>query len=89
MLVSTSIPLALQTIPPRAQVVAIYATVTSPCGDQQRVRIRDIRNVYDIDPASSWLVADVIGIQPHITQGFSVHLEDLHNLVAIVTQEVW
>jgi len=81
MLVSTSIPLSVQSVPARAQVAAIYATARNPfTGLLQRVQILSIRSVRDVTPAR-FLVADVRA--SCATCGFSVRLETLSALSAI------
>lgn len=61
------------------QVKAIYATV-----EGRQVKVLDVRNVCDTDPAQSFLVADVQVNNNCLP--FSVSLEKLQNIYALVEQ---
>ena len=87
MLISTSIPLAFQQVPPRARVEAIYATAINPFGgDLQRVHVEAVWTVNILSQGGEppCKVACVRGLNPNL-EVYTVRVETLTHISAFVT----
>lgn len=70
-----------QTIKTNQNILSLYATLHG-----RSVKIEDIRQVYDTNPAETYLIADVRERPDQMP--FSCLLSELSNIYAIVTQEI-
>jgi hypothetical protein len=86
MLASTTYSIPLQTVPARAQVVAVFATARNPyTGKNARVLVLAVRTVRDVTP-EYFKVADVREFGACC--GFSVRVETLSKISVFVVQEM-
>jgi hypothetical protein len=76
------------TVRTNARVLAIYATVPNPYTSQpQRVRVLEVRTVYDVDPSQPFTVVDVCDPSPHCLP-FSVRRELVTSISAFTVEEL-
>jgi hypothetical protein len=79
----TTFPQPQTTIPQRAEIHAINATARNPfSGEWQRVQILAARTVYDVDPAKTYTVFDVVA--PGASLPYSVTRDQIKNVSAFV-----